>query len=167
MSTSHFPEDRSHIPDSQRVLLAHYHNAVACAASPLRLYREAKHHLYHALDLQPSSSLYLFNLGVVHYTHRHWELAVKALRMAVKRDDRNLAYHNNLGCALLACREWNKALAAFTRVVDMTGDSNAAAYANLAAGCVRQEKVEGGRGLPPQSTRPRGEGARAHVHSPG
>ena len=48
---------------------------------------------------------------------------MKALRMAIKRDERNVSYHNNLACALLQSKEWNKALASFSRVVDMTGES--------------------------------------------
>ena len=138
-SSSHSPPP-SHIPDPHRTLLAHYHNAVACCAIQLRLYREAKHHLYLAADLSPTASLYLFNLGCAHYSARQCELAVKALRMALKRDERNVSYHNNLACSLHAVREWNKALAEFSRVVEMTGESSSMAYSNLACGCMGKGK---------------------------
>ena len=139
-SLSHPAHGRSPIPEPHCTLLARYHNGVACASIHLRLYREAKHHLYQAVDLCPASSLYLFNLGCAHLSAKQWPLAVKALRMALRRDERNVSYHSNLACGLHAMKEWNKALAEFSRVVEMTGDGSSLAYSNLACGCIAKGK---------------------------
>ena len=140
MSQSHTPSDYSHVPFASRSLLAQLHNAVACCCVHLRLYRYAKQHLYQAIDLQPDSSTLLFNLAAAHHIHKHPGTAAKAYRMAIKRDPANITYHSNLATALLAAKEYNKALAEMTKVVEMAGEGSSVAFGNLACGCIGKRK---------------------------
>ena len=140
MSQSHTPADYSHISPTARSLLAQLHNAVACCCIHLRLYRHAKQHLYQAIDLLPDHSTLLFNLATAHHTHKHYGTAAKAYRMAIKRDPNNTTYHSNLATALLVAKEYNKALAEMTKVVEMAGESSSVAYGNLACGCIGKRK---------------------------
>ena len=140
ISHSHTPTDYSHIQPAARSLLAHVHNAVACCCIHLRLYRSAKQHLYRAIDLLPDHATLLYNLATAHHTHRHYDTAAKAYRMAIKRDGGNAAYHSNLAAALLAAKEYNKALAEMAKVVEMAGEGSSVAYGNLACGCMGKRK---------------------------
>ena len=140
MSHSHTPSDYSHVSAAARSLLAVVHNAIACCCAHLRLYRHCKQHLYQAIDLQPDSSALLFNLATVHLTHKHYDTAAKAYRMAIKRDPSNVTYHSNLACALLAAKEYNKALAEMSKVVELAGEGSSVAYGNLACGCIGKRK---------------------------
>ena len=123
---------------------AELHHRLALEYARRKQWDGAFREIERAIKVEPRNSLYLYNLGLLHYNNQEYEKALPWLRRAHELRIEEFEFHRALASALDAAGHLEEAEGEFTRLVQQHPDQ-ARGYCGRAAVELRRARLQAAR----------------------